>query len=148
MIQMTGNLLLFYILNTAIGWGLLALIWLVQIIIYPGFRRIPSNVFSSYHRWYVTRISIIVFPLMIGEVVVTIRWLMLEMNSFYSFVAAFLVVIIWLSTFTLQVPIHRRLQTGKDDARIRRLVSTNWIRTIAWTVKAIIITIYAVRRVL
>jgi len=86
--------------------------------------------------------------LMIGEVVVTIRWLMLEMNSFYSFVAAFLVVIIWLSTFTLQVPIHRRLQTGKDDARIRRLVSTNWIRTIAWTVKAIIITIYAVRRVL
>ena len=41
--------------------------------------------------------------------------------------------IIWLSTMVLQVPCHRRLETGFDAAVARRLVRTNWVRTFAWT---------------
>jgi hypothetical protein len=62
------------IFNIAISWGLLLLIWLVQIIIYPGLSRIPSNDFVNYHSWYVVRISAIVLPLMIGEAIITISW--------------------------------------------------------------------------
>ncbi|CAB1077738.1 hypothetical protein D1AOALGA4SA_5517 [Olavius algarvensis Delta 1 endosymbiont] len=144
---MSGSTSLLYIGNIAISWGLLILIWLVQTIIYPGLSRIPSKDFVNYHRWYVTRISTIVLPLMICEVIATIGWLMLEPDSQYSTLAAFMLVIVWLSTFMLQVPIHRHLQSGKDLARIGRLVNTNWIRTIAWTVKSFIVTISAVNRI-
>ena len=141
---MSGNTSLLYIFNIAVSWGLLLLIWLVQVIIYPAMSRIPAKEFVSYHRWYVTRISAIVLPLMICELITTIGWLMLEPYSFYSSFAAVLLVIVWLSTFMLQVPVHRRLQSGKDDARIRKLVNTNWIRTIAWTARAVVATISAV----
>ena len=142
---MSGNIAHLYTFNIAISWGLLLLIWLVQIIIYPGLSRIPSKDFVNYHSWYVKRISTIVLSLMIGEVIITIGWLMLENYSFYSSTSAFLVFIIWLSTFSLQVPIHKHLQSGKDDTCISRLVTTNWIRTIAWSLKAITVTIAAIR---
>ncbi len=43
-------------------------------------------------------------------------------------------VLIWLATFILSVPCHRQLQkSGKDLSTINRLVATNWIRTILWS---------------
>jgi hypothetical protein len=117
----------------------------VQTIIYPGFERIPSTGFINYHRWYVKRISAVVLPLMICEVIISVGWLLLENFTIYSIVAMLLVVIIWLSTFTLQVPMHRKLQSEKDQACIRQLVNSNWIRTIAWTMKAFMVTIAAVK---
>ena len=144
---MSGNITHLYTFNIAISWGLLLLIWLVQIIIYPGLHRIPSKDFIDYHSWYVKRISAIVLPLMICEVIITIVWLIFENNSFYSSITFFLVLIIWLSTFLLQVPIHKNLQSGKDFKRISRLVTTNWIRTIAWSMKAITVTIAAIKKI-
>jgi hypothetical protein len=138
---MTASYPVMYILNIALSWGLLLLIWLVQIIIYPGFSRIPSEDFVRYHRWYVIRISAFVLPLMICEVIVTVACVMLGDYSYPHLLPAFLVAVVWLSTFLLQVPIHNRLQSRKDDALIGRLVGTNWIRTIAWSLKAIIVTI-------
>ena len=53
----------------------------------------------------------------------------------------FLVFVVWLSTFALQVPIHNRLKIRKDEILIRRLVVSNWIRTLAWSFKAVLITL-------
>jgi hypothetical protein len=47
-----------------------------------------------------------------------------------------LLAVVWLSTFLLQVPCHRRLERGFDAAAASRLVATNWIRTIAWSLRA------------
>ncbi|MGD8658216.1 MAG: hypothetical protein PVJ35_07835 [Desulfobacterales bacterium] len=135
------------IFNIAISWGLLLLIWLVQIIIYPGLSRIPSNDFVNYHSWYVVRISAIVLPLMIGEAIITIAWAVWAKVSIYAAVAVGFVVIIWLSTFLLQVPIHKKLRSGKEDSHIKRLVATNWIRTIAWSLKAVWVTVAAVQSI-
>ncbi|MGD2098851.1 MAG: hypothetical protein PVG35_14820 [Desulfobacterales bacterium] len=140
---MFNNLPLLYDFNIAVSWGLFLLIWIVQIIIYPGFIRIPLEDFISYHRWYATRIACIVVPLMICEVIITIVLIILDNDAFFSIISIFLIIIIWLSTFGLQVPIHKQLQTGKDEACIKRLVTTNWIRTIAWSLKAIWVTIGA-----
>jgi hypothetical protein len=49
-----------------------------------------------------------------------------------------LLLLIWISTILLQVPQHRRLQAGFDPAVHRRLVSTNWLRTIFWSARAAI----------
>jgi hypothetical protein len=130
--------------NLALGYGLLVLIWLVQVIIYPGFHRIPPDIFIDYHRWYVKRISLIVLPLMISEVGMTIWWL-LDAGTPGAVISTVLVVIVWSSTFLLQVPIHNRLTSGKKEMLIRRLVATNWIRTIAWSLKSLVITLAVIR---
>ncbi len=47
-----------------------------------------------------------------------------------------LLVTIWLSTFFVQVPCHRALERGFDARVHRRLVSSNWIRTAGWSLRA------------
>jgi len=41
--------------------------------------------------------------------------------------------VIALVTVTVSVPLHTRLGDGYDDGLARRLISTNWWRTAAWT---------------
>ena len=47
-----------------------------------------------------------------------------------------------LSTFVWQRPLHSRLaQSGYDEATVRRLIATNWIRTIDhWLIALLAIT--------
>lgn len=51
-----------------------------------------------------------------------------------------------LSTFVWQRPIQGRMaESGYDEANVRRLISTNWIRTIAYWLIAIMGTIILIR---
>ena len=51
-----------------------------------------------------------------------------------------------LSTFVWQRPIQGRMaESGYDEANVRRLISTNWIRTIAYWLIAIVGTIILIR---
>jgi len=45
---------------------------------------------------------------------------------------------IHLSTIFLQIPLHKKLSKGYEREVVRKLVATNWIRTIGWTVRAAI----------
>jgi hypothetical protein len=67
----------------------------------------------------------------------TLVWLILRGfdSPLFLFTAALLIVV-WVSTFTLQVPAHRALLQGWSEPVHRRLVLTNWIRTAAWTLRA------------
>ncbi len=44
---------------------------------------------------------------------------------------------LWLSTFLLQVPQHEVLRAGFDADAHRRLVSTNWLRTVLWSLRGV-----------
>ena len=51
-----------------------------------------------------------------------------------------------LSTFVWQRPLHSRLaQSGYDEATVRRLIATNWIRTIVHWLIAVLATTILVR---
>lgn len=91
------------------------------------------------------RISLVVLPLMIGEVILLVGWWWSGADNDYAYLATLAVAVVWLSTLILQVPIHKCLQNGKDDVLIRRLVATNWIRTAAWSLKALVVTMAAVQ---
>ena len=80
---------------------------------------------------------------MLAELILTVWWIRSDDYSPVSVLAGVLVLIVWFSTFVLQVPIHNQLKTGKEDREIRRLVTTNWIRTAAWSLKAATVSIYA-----
>jgi hypothetical protein len=49
-----------------------------------------------------------------------------------------LLAIIWLSTALVQVPCHGLLEKGFDAAIHRRLVTTNWTRTVAWSLRGLL----------
>ncbi len=51
---------------------------------------------------------------------------------------AILLAVIWLSTALVQVPMHQRLLDGYSDQIARKLVESNWLRTLAWTARAVI----------
>jgi len=47
--------------------------------------------------------------------------------------------IIWLSTMLLQVPQHRILASGFDEKAYRILVTSNWIRTVSYTLRVFLV---------
>jgi uncharacterized membrane protein len=49
-------------------------------------------------------------------------------------------MLVWISTFAVQVPLHSRLQRAGPDAAeaARLLVLTNWVRTLTWTFRGVI----------
>ena len=56
-----------------------------------------------------------------------------------------LLVVIWLATALLSMPAHNSLTAEYTTTAYRTLVSTNWIRTLAWTARAILVLVIADR---
>lgn len=113
--------------------GLLVLIWLVQVVIYPGFQRIEATVFKDAHRSYTKAMARIVGPLMLAQLGLS-AYLCVRNASPENILLVLLVTATWASTAILSVPLHRRLERdGKSDETIHRLVQTNWPRTALWT---------------
>lgn len=119
--------------NRLLSFGLVVLIWLVQVVIYPAFAEIAPERFARWHAGYTRAVTWIVMPLMLGQVAL-LGWLLVVRPSPWGFFAAGTVAVAWLATFTLAVPAHDKLRAnGLDESVIRKLVATNWIRTVAWT---------------
>ncbi len=53
-----------------------------------------------------------------------------------------LLLIIWLSTAFIQIPCHAKLAVDFSTASHVRLVRSNWLRTVAWSLRAGL-TLYA-----
>lgn len=132
--------------NFAATWALAGLVWMVQLVHYPGFAHVAPGRFAEFHAQHSRRIGIVVVPLMLVELV-TAAWLAVDPpfapRTFR--LGALAVAAIWASTFLLQVPRHRRLARGFDAAAHAALVRTNWIRTVLWTVRAVAIALAVTR---
>ena len=53
--------------------------------------------------------------------------------------AAALLGVALLSTIAVQVPLHGRLAEGHDDELAHRLITSNWLRTGAWTARGLVL---------
>jgi hypothetical protein len=53
--------------------------------------------------------------------------------------------VVWASTGLLQVPRHGELARGWNPRAHRRLVTSNWLRTAAWTARAALLGTVAAR---
>jgi len=114
-------------------------IWFVQLVTYPQFLEVGRETFRGYHRRYTGRVTRVVAPLMIVELVTAAATVALAWST--PLLPLALVGIaaaggLWLLTALVQVPQHRRLERGYDEATIRRLVAGNWARTALWTLRA------------
>jgi hypothetical protein len=122
-----------YVLMT---FGLVILIWLIQLVHYPSFAFYDNSRFSEgmihHQRW----ISVITIPMMVCEMGLTLL-IFFKYQNVHAVIGLALLLIVWVSTFSVQVPLHKKLSHNKDLSLIRKLVTTNWVRTVAWSFKFI-----------
>ena len=124
-----------YLWNLIVSFYLMGLIWTIQIVHYPGFQFIESNKFQSFSQFHQTGMTYIVGPVMIAELILSLALLWQYKDS--AVLTLFIIVLLtWLSTFLVSVPLHTKLNSGFDASVIQKLVQTNWPRTLLWTLKA------------
>jgi len=129
------TIFLVQVLATAMMTGI---IWFVQIVHYPLFSKIPPQGFVSYELLNTTATGLLVGPIMLVEI--STAFLLLILRSPVAFQLVYLLalgclILVWLSTFFLQVPLHSLLSSRPDTEAMRSLVLTNWIRTLFWTLR-------------
>ena len=121
------------------SFGMFGLIWLIQLAHYPLQVHVPDDRFVAYQASHLWRVTLVVGPLMLLELIVAVWLVQLPLHGsmlLAAWIGIALVAIIWISTAVLQIPCHFKLERGRDEAAIRKLVLTNWIRTLAWTGRA------------
>ena len=113
--------------------GLFVVTWMVQLIVYPGFLAYSPTDLVAWHKRYTPRISWIVAPLMLTQLVISILLAVYTPNVL-SDLAFILVLGTWITTFLFFVPIHRQIDQGKAQKKdLNLLIRRNWMRTLLWT---------------
>lgn len=121
------------IAHTALTLFNTGLIWTIQLVHYPLFNSVGSEGFVQYEQQHTQRISFLVVPTMIFELI-TGSILIYSFGLFSAYGLLFCLLLgIWLSTFLLQVPMHNHLSQSYSKIHVDKLVRTNWIRTILWS---------------
>jgi hypothetical protein len=138
------TLLLILAAHAAATWFMAGLCWCVQIVHYPLLLRIAREsprMLSDVARQHASHITWIVGPAMLIEaasaaVMITIP----AVDQPMALIGLAGLVLVWISTFAVQVPLHSRLQRAGPDApeAARLLVLTNWVRTLTWTFRGVI----------
>ncbi|MEL7360688.1 MAG: hypothetical protein AAFN13_01325 [Bacteroidota bacterium] len=128
-------LLLLHLLATLTMFGA---IWIVQVVHYPLFSGVGVERWAAYEAAHQTRITWVVGPAMLLELgtAVALVWMRpTGLPLWMLWGGLVLVGVIWASTAFVQVPLHNILMVGFDGDAHARLVGTNWIRTVAWTLR-------------
>ncbi len=124
--------------------AMFGLIWFVQIIHYPLFLAVPAAQFPAYEAAHANRTTYVVAPLMLLELATAGALLLPHLRPSFitpveAWLGAVLVAVLWLSTAFVQVPLHNQLHFAWSAEQIHRLVATNWIRTAAWSARAVLV---------
>ena len=116
-----------------LDFGLVVLIWMVQLLIYPSFSHLPPNALLKWHSCYTPNMAMIVMPLMFGQLIAyTIQ--VFQVQTVFSICGMLVVLTLWISTFLQFVPLHQDISTASfTDKTLDLLVSRNWIRVLLWT---------------
>ncbi len=133
------NLLL--LVHLAATLVMVGIIWFVQVVHYPLFIRVGTAGFTSYSGAHSRLTTYVVGPPMLTEMATALLLLFVRPASvpgYAIWVGVVLLAIVWFSTMLLQVPRHKSLGSGFDDGAWKALVASNWVRTIAWSLRGLL----------
>lgn len=117
--------------------GMTGVIWLVQLVQYPGFARVGADGFGDFHRHHCRSIGLVVGPLMVLELLTSLLLAAAGEPVWFWRIMLGLLLVIWFSTALWQGPLHGRLQReGPRPDLLRALVRGNWLRTVLWTARS------------
>ena len=140
---MTGSLLRVLLLaHAGATLFMVGVIWFVQVVHYPLFGLAGTEEFPAYEQANTRRTLRVVAPVMLVEAAsaLLLVWVRPAGVSMTQVVAGLvLLLVIWLSTFVLQVPAHDQLTRAYSPAVHATLVQTNWIRTATWSLRGVVV---------
>jgi hypothetical protein len=139
MMQSLPGLLL--VLHLAATLFMTGVIWFVQAAHYPLFSAVGRVEFPSYARQHVALTTWVVVPPMLVEMAsaLLLFWIRpADVSTWNLSIGLSLLAVIWISSARVQVPCHEVLQKGFDVTLYRRLVRTNWVRTVAWSLRGLL----------
>ena len=116
-----------------VDFGLVVLIWMTQLVVYPSFTYFSENDLVNWHTRYTAAVSIVVMPLMLSQVALHGLGLVQDF-TWIKVAAAVLIGLAWVNTFFYAVPLHNQIAAQQDVALASKgLVSVNWFRTVLWS---------------
>ena len=118
-------------------------IWVIQIVHYPSFHFIEKELYTAFQKFHMNKISIIVIPIMLAELITGIM-LFLDKSSKSPFltISIIILVLIWLITGVFFTKAHNELIAGYQELVVNQLVAMNWIRTLLWTLRLLLLTYF------
>ena len=131
-------------INIASTWFMVGLIWFVQIVHYALSPYVDTQDYTTYHENHKILITPVVGIVMIVELVtagILIFQIPKGIPNWTAIVGIILLGVIWFSTLFLQIPYHNKLSSKFDENVLMMLVNTNWIRTICWSLRGVIVLI-------
>ncbi|NIR52745.1 hypothetical protein GWO43_29415 [candidate division KSB1 bacterium] len=131
-----------FLVHAASTLFMVGLIWFVQVVHYPLMARVSATEFVEYEAAHKRLTAWVVAPAMLTEGITALIILMtprIAVRGELVWVGLALLIVIWFSTALLQVPQHNVLSLRFDSAAHQKLVATNWIRTIAWSLRGAIV---------
>lgn len=124
--------------------GLVVLIWMVQLIVYPSFLHYEHKNLVIWHQKYTKRISIVVVPLMLIQLAIAIFKVFYQYNI-SALITLVIVVFLWIFTFLEFAPVHFKISEGQYNQKtLQTLVIRNWWRTFLWSALFIHNLIYSI----
>lgn len=120
---------------------LAGLIITIQFIHYPLWKYVTKDKIQIFEKTHQKLITPLVSSLMLLEGF-TAFYLLKSKQPIYI-INFSLLCGIWLSTFFLQVPLHKKILKGQAiEESIRKLIKTNYIRTVLWISRALLLTFF------
>jgi hypothetical protein len=128
----------------AATWFMVGLIWTIQLVHYPLFALVGEGSFVRYEAEHTRRMGwLLAIPASI-EVVTAAALVFVrppDVSLALVVLAGAVLAALWLTTALVQVPLHRTLVEDPSKGAMRRLVATNWVRTIGWTLRGGLVAI-------
>jgi hypothetical protein len=127
---------LYLLLWSALSFWVLGQIWFVQIVVYPLFTKVGEREYVDYHRFYTSRIPLVVILPGFASFLLPIALAFFGPAIPVWMTAANIVtgIVGLLVTVLLEIPRHGRLErNGKNEATIAELIRYNWPRTASIT---------------
>ena len=133
-------MLIIHLIATSVMVGV---IWIIQLVHYPSFHFIELKQYTTFQRFHMSRISYVVIPAMVTELF-TLILIIIAMDQIDTLVlaSAILLIFIWLITAVFFSGVHQKLTLGYDQTVVDKLVKLNWGRTLLWTLRLLLISIY------
>ncbi|MBI3211272.1 MAG: hypothetical protein HYZ47_01115 [Simkania negevensis] len=138
------NDLFLTLFQALITWILIGIAWFTQLVHYPLYSKIKEG-FIDYERAHIRRAAYLYGPLMLLELISAVLLVGVSHTSIALKLAMsnlILLILIWLSTFLFQITQHQKLSLHFSKKVFQTLLMANWIRTLLWTVKGILMTIF------
>jgi hypothetical protein len=135
-------MVLLLLAHAAATFFMVGVIWFVQVVHYPLFARVGMPDFSAYSLDHTRLTGLVVGPPMLLEAataVALVVWTPPGISASLVWTGLLLVAGIWLSTALLQGPRHTTLGKGFDPAVHRYLLTSNWLRTVLWSLRGLVV---------